>query len=311
MTLRVACTFAALLLAAGCDTTITDPGRDAGVEAGTDAGLVGSPNCPSKGGTMREIPEPSGASFCIDQTEVTNAAYAKWLDTDPSQNLRPDSVPGFAPGYDGCIGPPIYVGKRLTYEPLVTMTPDGQPSVDWPQPPDRDDYPVEHVDWCDAYAFCTDNGKRLCGKVGGGNVTGDMVAAQHPRVSEIYDAATRDGTQAYPYGDTFDPKACGPDVVVSDGESSGSKHIIAKLRPVASLPTCEGGYPGLYDLLGNVAEFYDACGGGPAGAGCLVAGAMSYPPHGGNSGNIEDGSLQWGYTARGVGFRCCADPIAP
>ena len=108
--------------------------------------------------------------------------------------------------------------------------------------------------------------------------------------------------------------ACGPDVPVNDGEFHGNKHVVAQLRPVASLPSCEGGFPGLYDLLGNVAEFYDACGTGAYnnGAGCLVAGSASVPPEDGQPGYVAEGfGIQWGYTARGVGFRCCADPIPP
>ena len=63
---------------------------------------------------MREINDGHGISYCIDQTEVTNAAYAKWLDTNPSQDLRPESIPGYGDIAGHCKGPPYYVGKRLT-----------------------------------------------------------------------------------------------------------------------------------------------------------------------------------------------------
>ncbi len=149
----------AALLASGCDTTIVDSGHDTGVDAGLDAGLVGSPNCPSRGGTMREINDGHGISYCIDQTEVTNIACIKWLDTNPSQDLRPESIPGYGDGAGHCKGPPYYVGKRLTYEPVSTMSDTGEVKIEWPVAADRADYPVEHVDWCDAYVFCSDNGK--------------------------------------------------------------------------------------------------------------------------------------------------------
>jgi formylglycine-generating enzyme required for sulfatase activity len=34
---------------------------------------------------------------------------------------------------------------------------------------------------------------------------------------------------------------------------------VIKPLPVASVPSCEGGYAGLFDMVGNVAEFIDSC----------------------------------------------------
>jgi formylglycine-generating enzyme required for sulfatase activity len=56
----------------------------------------------------------------------------------------------------------------------------------------------------------------------------------------------------YPYGSGFDASACnigGADVPAAERGTT----------PVASVASCQGGYPGLYDMVGNVSEWLDAC----------------------------------------------------
>jgi hypothetical protein len=50
----------------------------------------------------------------------------------------------------------------------------------------------------------------------------------------------------FPYGNTFQPGTC------VDSSVNG-------VRDVASKPNCVGGYPGLFDMSGNVGEWLD-CG---------------------------------------------------
>lgn len=97
-------------------------------------------------------------------------------------------------------------------------------------PVGRASHPVVCVDWCDADAFCRWAGKRLC--------TGE----------EWLRACTQGGAKAYPYGNTFDPNAC------NGGASSATG-----LRPVGSMPSCEGGFPGVFDLSGNAVETIADC----------------------------------------------------
>jgi formylglycine-generating enzyme len=119
---------------------------------------------------------------------------------------------------------------------------DHVPGARWPPTAADGDHPVVGVDWCDAHAYCAWAGKRLCGRIGGGTL--QRFEMDDPEASEWHRACTFDGTWAYPYGDDYDPDAC-----VTHGS----------MRAVASAPGCEGGYPGLFDLIGNVWEWEDAC----------------------------------------------------
>jgi sulfatase modifying factor 1 len=137
--------------------------------------------------------------------------------------------------------------------------PDVHPAP-WPVPKGREDYPVNHVDWCDAYVFCQNNGKRLCGKIGGGPLTNmDRSDPIDSRISELQNAITHSGRQPFPYEGSYDADACGPDVPTEDSESDGDEDLIPSLRPVATLASCQGGFADLFDLVGNVAELQTAC----------------------------------------------------
>jgi formylglycine-generating enzyme len=103
--------------------------------------------------------------------------------------------------------------------------------------------PVRGVDWCDAYAYCAWAGKRLCGKIGGGSVP--ILSTDDPEVDQWYRACSRAGARAFPYGDTYDPTAC---------RTKNSGSVIG-----GSMTKCEGGYPGIFDMSGNVWEWEDAC----------------------------------------------------
>src|SRR5262249_41310403 len=122
------------------------------------------------------------------------------------------------------------------------------PSGTWPLV-DKDDYPVANVDYCDAVAYCAWAGRRLCGKIGGGHVAqGDL---SDPTQDEWYNACSAGGVKGFPYGIVTEPTACNT-IEYGAGDA----------LPVASLSTCEGGWPGIYDMVGNVAEWEDCDGGG-------------------------------------------------
>jgi hypothetical protein len=86
----------------------------------------------------------------------------------------------------------------------------------------------------------------------------------------------------------------------------------AKVHQVETFPGCEGGYAGVFDLIGNAAEFIDACdfdkdGPPPSSSeifiGCLVAGGAS------PSTGAADGWIGYPLTDSNTGFRCCADTL--
>lgn len=208
-------------------------------------------------------------AYCIDTTEVTNAQYAQFLGADA----------GALPL------PPAACAANATYVPGGGT---------WPPASGRDAYPVVAVDWCDAYVYCTWAGKRLCGAIGGGATP--YASYADATASGWFAACSRAGALAYPYGATYVATAC-------NGQDLGGG-----LRPVASLATCVGADPSLYDMSGNVYEWEDSC---DANAGtadhCHVRGGGYLTP-----GNLNLSCAGGGVSiARGddtfldVGFRCC------
>lgn len=156
--------------------------------------------------------------------------------------------------------------------------------------------PVALVDWCDAYAFCAWAGKHLCGDVDGSTVSNPDDWAH---VAPTY-VCTNGARQSYPYGTEYDESAC-----VTDRHDAGVGPL-----PVASLPTCEGAVPGVYDLVGNVWEYIDICdedttdGGSPSVA-CGFAGA-AYDANGPSYGCGSYSAYPRSGTSAAVGFRCCS-----
>ena len=215
---------------------------------------------------MVEMPE----GFCIDATEVTRTQYDEWLSTSPSTSGQPSA----------CSWNDSYM-----------------PACEWP-PGAEGDLPVVCVDWCDALAYCSGVGKRLCGKIGGGaNALEDHADATK---SQWYAACSSGGTQVYPYGDVFSESAC-------NGYDSGPGRTV----PVASLAGCQSavsGYQGVFDLSGNVWEWEDSCSGN-AGATdrCRARGA----DFAGGVSNLRcdhDTDRDRDRQNDDLGFRCCSSP---
>ena len=158
--------------------------------------------------------------FCIDATEVTQAHYSLFV-------------------ADIATNPPVQTAAcswNSSFSSNAMTDPTG------------DDLPVRGVDWCDAHAYCTWAGKRLCGRIGGGMNAYDAPA--DATMSQWYAACSARGAKAFPYGDAYEEQAC------NGGDYGGPE--VAPL-PVGSVSTCEGGYPGIYDMSGNAWEWEDSC----------------------------------------------------
>jgi hypothetical protein len=162
----------------------------------------------------------SNGLFFIDATEVTVAQYAQFL---AAKNGDVSGQPA-----DLC-------GWNTTYEPTALANPP--------------EFPASNIDWCDARAYCEWAGKHLCRSVG----------SVEPVAYE--DLFTTGVSQWF--------TACGGPLGASHvSENSNDPNLDSAcnanagfgfLEPVATNSDCEGYYPGVFDLEGNVAEWIDSC----------------------------------------------------
>ncbi len=179
--------------------------------------------------------------------------------------------------------PPECISWKTSYVPAGSWPATGQ-----------DTYPVASVDWCDAHAYCHWAGKHLCGSIGGGPL---------PRTSadiggEWYTACSSAGQLIYPYGNTYLGTNC-----------NGQQYQATPAAlPVAAATGCVGGYPGLYDLSGNVDEWEDSCDAATGfsdnctlrGGSFLDSPGVSVMQCAGRPTNPRNNRYE------GIGFRCCA-----
>ena len=158
--------------------------------------------------------------YGVFATETSNADYAQFLAID------------YSPDYEDLT--PAECDWKADYIP-------GAWADDLPP-----NLPVTRVDWCDASAYCHWAGGRLCGAVGGG--PSDIEAPAEPLTNEWYRACTNVGVKEYPYGILYNPDAC-------NTLDFGAEELVE----VGSLPDCEGGLAGIFDMSGNVWEWTNAC----------------------------------------------------
>jgi formylglycine-generating enzyme required for sulfatase activity len=210
--------------------------REAGVGPSTCSSTCGTPGC----GTCPAAPVPVTSvskPFTMDAHEVTVAEYLAWLAANPSTSGQRSE----------CAWNDSYEPNQPS--PAVTSFLDGgMPNKELCQKWNMrgDHKPITCVDWCDAAAYCAWAKGRLCGRIGGGSVdvtTGTAYA--DATQSEWYAACSSGGTRAYPYGQSYTAGACN-----DDGMDTAD---------VGSLPTCQGGVAGLFDMSGNVGEWTDEC----------------------------------------------------
>lgn len=243
----------------------------------------------AKGGAMVQLSSPSGKPYCIDRTEVTQADYHQFLTANkgPTGNEHPACATNgsYVPVQD-----PPDSQEPKECEEGKSWTPTKTPSR-----------PVACIDWCDAYAYCAWAGKRLCGRIGGGELT-DPAPMIDPNESQWYNACSQGGKTDYPYGTEYDPGAC-------EGKDTGATWLAKK--DVAARVGCKGSeapYNSIFDLSGSVMEFTDECEstGIPGDVACLARGggySTNQPLMACSVGANVDRSQ----VGKSYGFRCCKD----
>jgi sulfatase modifying factor 1 len=243
----------AVSLTSSCDVAVSLAGLEGGCP-------------PTRGALTVKVTSASGA-YCIDSTETTNAQYERFFASGFA--LAADAIPA------GC--PP---------------TIDPTPSNNWPYDPGDDDFPVDDVNWCQAYSFCAWAGKRLCGQIGGRALA--PVNSTNAVFSQWFNACSKGGALTYPYGDTFASSTCG-------GQAAGSDRAL-----VHSHPDCEGGFPGIFDMSGSVWEWTDVCASADPGAFCDTMGG-AYDSTESELGCIGERNWTRSSAANNIGIRCCQD----
>jgi formylglycine-generating enzyme required for sulfatase activity len=201
---------------------------------------------------------PAAPPYCIDSTEVTFADYAKFVTAKGSDTS----------------GQIALCTANTSYAPSIV----GSGNI-----------PVRSVDWCDAVAYCTWAGKRLCGKIGGGSVPQSDFT--NPAINQWLYACSNAGTQPYPYGSTYEAGVCNTDLEAGAPVAVGTN---AK---------CVGGFPGIFDMVGNVWEFVDAP---DTTQNTILIYGSSYSNNDPSYGCSTGFAFPFAGKADDVGFRCCS-----
>ncbi|MBK8218581.1 MAG: SUMF1/EgtB/PvdO family nonheme iron enzyme [Myxococcales bacterium] len=198
---------------------------------------------------MVTVGKSTGGAYCVDDTEVTNGDYDRFLQAN---------VPASGPSSTQ----PIACAANTTYVP----------SANWPPPqPLSGSFgnPVRNVDWCDAVAYCRWAGKSLCGDLAGQPIAA-ADANEYTRDAWV-NACTNQGANVFPYGAAYVPGQCYNSSLgkVSDWTDQGTYVGIPLTNPPQAR-SCQGGVTNLFQMSGNLAEWENSC--DAAADTCLVRG---------------------------------------
>jgi formylglycine-generating enzyme required for sulfatase activity len=251
-----------------CDVPTMDDVADAEVDAAAEVDATIDP-CRVVSNGPKGIFIAASNAYCIDETEVTNGDYAKFVASQSDA---------------GTVQQPIFCSWNTTFRPN---------DAGWPHP-GYDQFPVSQVDWCDAWSYCKWANKRLCGKIGVGDLAD--VFATDPDRAQWYRACAGTGRSPYPYGTSYDARRC-----------NGVDNVPPQLFEVKWFKDCQGHEPGLFDMSGNVYEWIDVCE--------SVTGASDSCRTAGGAFNSPSYELACDFravlprnnTTPNVGFRCCTD----
>jgi formylglycine-generating enzyme required for sulfatase activity len=235
---------------------------------------------------MIQVPGPNGADFCIDATEVSVEQYNAWLTGNPNPANQGSECASWNTSFVPSTDATNYC-NYFDYPAVVANSPKR---------------PIRCVDWCDAAAFCGWAGKRLCGSIGSGSNAFNKPT--DPDENEWFRACSQAGTRDFPYADIFNEMACiGAEYDGNPAVEPGKDYP----RDVGSTASCEGGFPGLFDMSGNVEEWEGSCNGSNSkDDACLTRGGAFTHLEGDLMCASNVGTTR-GTNSIIIGFRCCAD----
>lgn len=290
------------------------PPVDAGVTPTPPVDAAPPSRCPvARAGAAKMV---DTGTYCIDSTEVTNAQYGLFVTAAQPLATQPDA---------------FCRERNKSFTPNIDNT-SGMQERPWPVAATAN-LPVTGVDWCDAQAYCSWVGKRLCGRIGGGSLnfgSNDGKGGgksdgpddwEDYRKAQWFNACTGGGAYPFPYGAAYNAQACttndtthvacdGP--VCTEAANQGQDCSICTPTVGGSVASCaaqSGPYAGVYDLSGNVSEWVDACQQFPGGlnTSCHTMGGhfRSNPDE-----TRCDTFSNWAFKITAgpwLGFRCCGE----
>jgi hypothetical protein len=223
---------------------------------------------------------PNGmGKYCVDRFEATRDQYNAFVagcEGDQCGALRP-----------------AYCSFNTSFEPI-----DNDGGGCPPNDTTNGQTPIVCIDWCDAFVFCARQGKRLCNRYG--QASTPYSGLSDPTQSEWFNACSLGKTYDYPYGaqtgNNWDPSRC-------NGQDGGGG--VPEAPVAVGTTACEGAFPGIFDMSGNVAEWESSCNTdlGPDDRCRVRGGGFDQDSNGMKCG--ADLDLARSAAAPTVGIRCC------
>jgi formylglycine-generating enzyme required for sulfatase activity len=278
----------------------------------TVLGLAAAGACTSSGGDALGPPLAAEAGIVVDGS-AKSSTDASSADATPGVDARsPDEIIIQAPGASFAIDTKeITIAEYTLFRASPTVAVASIKGCEWktslgPAPTcatsagGDDSRAMTCIDWCDAQAFCTAHGKRLCARVGG-----SIATTNADRLNPLFDEWTRAcggplTSDRWPYGATAMPSLC-----------NTAERDAGTTLPASSVAGCTGAPAELLDMSGNAAEWEDSCL-GDGGAGDAATDTCAV--RGGSFGDTVENAkcshiaeLGRAEASPTVGARCCKD----